>query len=373
MHVTNGIMDATLDVVMNGAGSAPLSRVLEIASIITRAPVTAIAMRDAASFRVLVSRGLTSARRDVLFGGKAARDMIFAGANIYTAAQLAHVPRAPGLLPWAWAASVPIAVPTFPDRVALVCADTSGVITRPGDILSRLHLLANVIADELNLCALFAAQETQLERLLAAHAAVAPVAESHVKSPPPSPFAPMSDSAACSLVDFLDKTLITNPRLLHRSDVAYHAVRRWRSTIKQWQLHGVKALKRERSPQLVDLAADEMAAAAVRLYGSGTVEQVASVPCGNSGADCLAQRLAEAVAQRLRIPARRLFADLSVTGASHPRRNATRPRMALREPVTAATLLVDDVATSGAHIAEAATLLRTEAPAVFPLVWLADA
>jgi len=35
-------------------------------------------------------------------------------------------------------------------------------------------------------------------------------------------------------------------------------------------------------------------------------------------------------------------------------------------------LLIDDVATSGAHIEEAAMLLRAAAPAVLPLVWIAD-
>ena len=44
----------------------------------------------------------------------------------------------------------------------------------------------------------------------------------------------------------------------------------------------------------------------------------------------------------------------------------------LRTAPTVPILLIDDVATSGAHIEEAAVLLRAAAPAVLPLVWIAD-
>jgi predicted amidophosphoribosyltransferase len=88
----------------------------------------------------------------------------------------------------------------------------------------------------------------------------------------------------------------------------------------------------------------------------------------------LAARLAAAVAKRLNLPHIAAFADLPRTGGSHPRGNTRRPAMQLTQPVTEPVLLIDDVATSGAHLAEAAIALKEGgAPAVLPLVWIADA
>ena len=66
------------------------------------------------------------------------------------------------------------------------------------------------------------------------------------------------------------------------------------------------------------------------------------------------------------------FAGLEVAGSSHPRTNATRPRMRLVAEPNGNILLIDDVATSGSHIEEAATLLRRVAAGVTPVAWLAD-
>jgi len=66
------------------------------------------------------------------------------------------------------------------------------------------------------------------------------------------------------------------------------------------------------------------------------------------------------------------FAPLPEGGASHPTKNARRPTMKLAVQPDVPVLLIDDVATSGAHIEEASMLLRKSAPAVLPMVWIAD-
>ena len=130
------------------------------------------------------------------------------------------------------------------------------------------------------------------------------------------------------------------------------------------------AIKRDPSGHLLDTVADELAAAATSLFGKRTFHAVVPVPCGNSGPMCLALRLAARVAERFDLPLIEAFAPLPSTGTSHPKRNITRAKMTLIEAPTAPVLLIDDVATSGAHIAEATQLLRQTAPAVLPLAWI---
>ncbi len=176
------------------------------------------------------------------------------------------------------------------------------------------------------------------------------------------------------VADFLLDTLITRQRLLKRGAVTFHALRRWRASVKQSQLAALKALKRHRSADFIERVADEMAATASTLFGRQTFSIVVSVPCGNSGPGCFSHLLADAVARRLGLPHVSAFADLPRTGGSHPRGITRRPAMSLIQPLDAPVLLIDDVATSGAHLAEAARLLLASgAPAVLPLAWLADA
>lgn len=172
--------------------------------------------------------------------------------------------------------------------------------------------------------------------------------------------------------DFLSATLIRQTRLLRRGDVPYHALRRWRASVKDVQLAALKALKADPPAAFVDAVAEELAAAARSLFGKETVQAVVAVPCGNSGPECLARRLAAAVAARLDLVHIEAFEPLAPSGGSHPQGNVRREKMRLATPVTKPVLLIDDVATSGAHLAEAALLLKSAgAAAVLPMAWVA--
>ncbi len=172
--------------------------------------------------------------------------------------------------------------------------------------------------------------------------------------------------------EFLLSTLIRQKRLLRRGPVAYHALARWRSAVKDTQIAALKALKRDSGDLFLAAVVEEMAQAAGTLFGRETFQAVTHVPCGNSGPFCLAARLAPLLADRLGVGLVDAFEPLPPSGGSHPRGNTRRAGMVLRTAPQVPVLLIDDVATSGAHIEEAAMLLRAAAPAVLPLVWIAD-
>jgi predicted amidophosphoribosyltransferase len=171
---------------------------------------------------------------------------------------------------------------------------------------------------------------------------------------------------------FLEETLITGHRLLRRKDTSYLALRRWRSSIKPHQILALRALKADLPSGFVDRVAEEMAQAVRAVYGTVDACVVVPVPCGHSGPGCLSVQLAHAVAARLGIATQEAFAAIEgASGSSHPRKNAKRPSMQLVERVERPVILVDDVASSGSHIDEAATLLRAQGVSVWSVAWIA--
>lgn len=171
--------------------------------------------------------------------------------------------------------------------------------------------------------------------------------------------------------DFLLNTLINDRRLLRRKAVEYHAIYKWRKAIKSEQIKALRAIKSHGSDNLEHLMATGLATTASSLFGGETIKMVTNVPCGHSGRNCLIGRVAPRVAQILNIPYLATFADLPSSGSSHPKTNVRRVHMRLIEKPKVPVLLLDDVATSGRHIEEAATLLRKHSSTVLPVVWLA--
>lgn len=171
---------------------------------------------------------------------------------------------------------------------------------------------------------------------------------------------------------FLDTTLPQGRRLHHRGDTSYVSTRRWRASIRQHQIAALRALKSEVPPGFTAAVADELAAAVSKVYGTPDNCVIVPVPCGHSGPGCLSERLAAALGAKLGLPVIAAFAPMAdCQGSSHPRKNARRKKMELVIPVDRPVILVDDVATSGKHIDEAASLLRKVAPSVWPVVWIA--
>lgn len=174
------------------------------------------------------------------------------------------------------------------------------------------------------------------------------------------------------LTSFLAETLIVHERLQHRNDTSYVGVRRWRSAIRKYQIAALRALKDDPPDAFVRMIAAEMVATVRKVYGSPGDCVIIPVPCGHSGENCLAHRLAQAVGELLHVPVVHAFAPIEgVRGRSHPRKNGRRAPMKLKQFVSQRVILVDDVSTSGSHIDEAASVLRKTASSVWPVVWIA--
>lgn len=171
---------------------------------------------------------------------------------------------------------------------------------------------------------------------------------------------------------FLFDTLIDKRRLLRSKDQSYVALKTWARPIKKYQIAALKALKADCPEAFVSRIADKIAAEAMQLFGTMSDHVVVAVPCGHSGPGCLSDQLGQQLARRLGIEHVRPFGCQPVSGSSHPRANARRPRLNLTDPVERPVILVDDVVTTGSHIEEAGRLLAKAAPSVWAISWIAD-
>jgi hypothetical protein len=171
---------------------------------------------------------------------------------------------------------------------------------------------------------------------------------------------------------FLSDTLIQRRRLRSRKSCHYLALRSWAKPIKAYQISALRALKAAPPLELVEDIATEMASAFRAVHGHPADAYVVPVPCGHSGPDCLSAKLAQSVARQLNLECVEAFFCMDQRGTSHPKTNLRRPRMRLKAEIEKPVILIDDVATSGVHIEEAARLLLQTAPTVWPLVWISD-
>lgn len=265
---------------------------------------------------------------------------------------------------WKFFLGIPLSLPLTDSVISLWVGDPRVGAVHPIDITpftTVALMIADMIQTAIELIGRYSHETTP----------VAAVAEE--RAPPPTAsrlLARPDDPAAVSA--FLFDTLVAQRRVKQRGAASYHTVLRWRAAVKPWQIAALRSLKRYDPDAVVDRGAGMLVDAARDLFGARLVTRVTNVPCGNSGPDCLACRLAHRVAEMMDVPYVAAFEDLPVTGSSHPRRNARRPAMRLKQAPDEAILLIDDVVTSGAHVEEACDLLRPRARAVFPIALIGE-
>ncbi|HRK24400.1 MAG TPA: PAS domain-containing protein [Beijerinckiaceae bacterium] len=170
---------------------------------------------------------------------------------------------------------------------------------------------------------------------------------------------------------FLDETLVHRRTIRARNGVHYLTLRSWRTSLRDWQIKALRALKANTPSDMPSMIAEEMRYEMSALIGAQAFRAVVPIPCGHSGeGPCLSLEIARALGAKLDIPVIQAFVTQPLRGKSHPKENLRRPPLALIRSFEGPLLLVDDVATSGSHLEEAVKLLRPQSGSVFAVAWI---
>jgi hypothetical protein len=170
---------------------------------------------------------------------------------------------------------------------------------------------------------------------------------------------------------FLLDTLISKRSIRLRDQTTYMTLRTWRNSIKQHQIKALRALKKNISQDVVVAIGKECASEINRLVGISSFRFIVPIPCGHSPEQtCLSNAIANSVGRELGLPVIHAFPHLKQTGSSHPKENLKREKMRQVQEIPGPAILIDDVATSGMHLGEAATLLKSAGTSTFSLAWI---
>jgi len=169
-------------------------------------------------------------------------------------------------------------------------------------------------------------------------------------------------------------SLIYRPTVFRRNDVAWVAACAWRARAKADDVAALKRAKRNLDRPLIDGAAELLAGLVHQLCGDRAANAITSVPCGHSRrADCLGKQMAQAAADALDLPFLQVFADRPCSGVSHPKEFAKLPPLERIADPCRSMILIDDLATSGWHIEESLSALRSLGASASAFVWITGA
>ena len=160
------------------------------------------------------------------------------------------------------------------------------------------------------------------------------------------------------------------PAVRSRNGVAYVTARRFSAQNRLGAIRAIKQLKTEADDRETGLAAAEMALLWLRLTGNPGAWTVTSVAAGHSGGNSFGTRLAVAVAERLSLGYLQVWRHRPVRGVSHPKEFRRLPPLDMLAKPIGATLIIDDVATSGWHMEEALTALRALGVPAAGIAWI---
>jgi len=169
-------------------------------------------------------------------------------------------------------------------------------------------------------------------------------------------------------------SVVYRPAIYRRNDVAWLAACAWRTAAKAEDLTALKLAKRDCDSRLIGAAADLLVTLILQLHGNHPADGITSIPCGHSRRpDCFGRQLAQAVADRLGLPFRQVFADRFCTGVSHPKEFAKLPPLEQIADPFPSMIVIDDLATSGWHVEESLTALRRLGVSASAAVWISGA
>jgi hypothetical protein len=160
------------------------------------------------------------------------------------------------------------------------------------------------------------------------------------------------------------------PAVRSRNGVAYVTTRRFSAQNRLGAIRAVKRLKAEADDRETGLAAAEIALLWLRLTGNPGAWTVTNITGGHSRGNSFGARLAIAVAERLGLGYLQVWRDRPIKGTSHPKEFRRLPPLDMLAKPIGATLVIDDVATSGYHMWEALTALRALGIPAAGIAWI---
>lgn len=169
----------------------------------------------------------------------------------------------------------------------------------------------------------------------------------------------------------LGLSLTSRRSVYSRNGVAWLAARAWRESTKRADIRQLKAVKLRVDPAFVAAASADVCSSVRAFFGQLHNWTVSTVAVGHSRRpDSFAVQVAEAAAQELGLPFAKVFADRFVQGVSHPKEFSKLPPLVRVVDPVQPVLLVDDIATSGWHLEEAARNLRASSIPCFAITWI---
>lgn len=166
--------------------------------------------------------------------------------------------------------------------------------------------------------------------------------------------------------------VVWNPGVLSRNGVRYLRCRSWRSGTRGTDMLSLKRIKLELAEEPIEGICSDIARVVGECFGVGFFSSVVPVACGHSRRpNCLSAVLASRLAPRFGAEMIRAFKDRFVSGVSHPKEFHKLPPLEIVAMPPGPCLVVDDVATSGFHIHEAVSALRSAGVPAVGLAWIA--
>lgn len=174
-----------------------------------------------------------------------------------------------------------------------------------------------------------------------------------------------------AIISFLANTAPKKMTLKSKSGCTFVSTRAWKAPIKDVQIAALEGLKIVPSPVFAELVARELFETISHIYSGMVFAAVVPIPGGSSGMPrSLSVIVAERLALKLSIPCKNVLVGALSSGRSHPHKSKNLKPYTLSEQITGHVLLVDDVATTGRHLALGTEALKAAGVQVAALAWV---
>ena len=170
---------------------------------------------------------------------------------------------------------------------------------------------------------------------------------------------------------FLIDTLVRKRSIKDVDSIGFITVRAWRNSMKKHQIAALRAVKQHDPDALAAFAGMECADEINTLVGNKVFKYVVPVPCNQQDPDkCLSAAIARVIGAELGLPVIFAFANNDQLESAPARKGSRRSKMRMIQHVPGPALLINDVASTGATLAEAQKILNEAGTDAFAMAWI---